>query len=80
MPVSAVPDFRAAQSAATVLAELGPLGDLPGTWSGHGFNLIARPDFEGGNEIFLELNITDEHLKFDAIGGPIPNRALPAAD
>ena len=74
MPVSAVPDFRAAQSAATVLAELGPLGDLPGTWSGHGFNLIARPDFEGGNDIFLELNPTDERLKFDAIGGPIPNR------
>jgi hypothetical protein len=74
MPPSAVPDFRAASSALTLLQELGPLGDLPGTWSGHGFNLIARPDFEGHNDIFLELNPTDEHLQFTAIGGPIPNR------
>jgi hypothetical protein len=74
MSASAVPDFRAASTALTVLQELGPLGDLPGTWSGHGFNLIARPDFEGGNDIFLELNPTDEQLQFSAIGGPIPNR------
>jgi len=44
MPVNAVLDFRAAPSAATVLAELGPLGDLPGTWSGHGFNWPALAD------------------------------------
>jgi hypothetical protein len=74
MPESAVPDFRAAAPALTLLQELGPLGDLPGTWSGHGFNLIARPDFEGNNDIFLELNPTDERLRFSAIGGPIPNR------
>src|ERR1700689_48994 len=74
MPASAVPDFRAAPSAVTLLQQLGPLGDLPGTWSGHGFNLIARPDFEGHNDIFLELNPTDEQLRFSAIGGPIPNR------
>lgn len=74
MPASAVPDFRAASPALTLLQELGPLGDLPGSWSGHGFNLIARPDFEGHNDIFLELNPTDERLRFSAIGGPIPNR------
>ena len=74
MSPSAVPDFRAAAPALTLLQELGPLGDLPGTWSGHGFNLIARPDFEGNNDIFLELNPTDENLRFSAIGGSIPNR------
>jgi hypothetical protein len=74
MSASAVPDFRAAAPAQTLLQELGPLGDLPGNWSGHGFNLIARPDFEGSHEIFLELNPTDENLRFSAIGGAIPNR------
>jgi hypothetical protein len=74
MAVSEVPDFRVASPALTLIQELGPLGDLPGNWSGHGFNLIARPDFEGGNDIFLELNPTDENLRFSSIGGPIPNR------
>ena len=41
---------------------------------GHGFNLIARPDHQGGNDIFLELNPTDEHLDLTPIGGAIPNR------
>jgi hypothetical protein len=74
MSPSSVPDFRAAAPALTLLQQLGPLGELPGTWKGHGFNLIARPDFEGGNDIFLELNSTDEELRFSAIGGAIPNR------
>jgi hypothetical protein len=80
MTESAVPDFRAASPALSLLQELGPLGDLPGTWSGHGFNLIARPDFEGHNDIFLELNPTDEHLRFSAIGGPVPNRGSAMTD
>ena len=74
MPENGVPDFRAAPSALNLIQDLGPLGELPGTWAGHGFNLIARPDFQGGNDIFLELNPTDEHLTFMAIGGAIPNR------
>ena len=53
---------------------MGLFGELPGTWSGHGFNLIARPGHQQGNVIFLELNPTDEHLVFTAIGGAIPNR------
>jgi len=68
------PDFRAASPAQTRFHELGPLGELPGPWSGHGFNLIARPDHQQGNILFLELNPTDEHLTFTAIGGAIPNR------
>jgi hypothetical protein len=74
MPTSRVPDFRVAPSILTLFQQLGPLGELPGTWKGHGFNLIARPDFEGHNDIFLELNPTDEQLDFSTIGGPIPNR------
>jgi hypothetical protein len=68
------PDFRAAAPTLTRFQELGPLGELPGTWSGHGFNLIARPDHQQDNDIFLELNPTDDHLSFSAIGGAIPNR------
>lgn len=74
MTSSPVPDIRIASPSATLAAELGPLSELAGTWAGHGFNLIARPNFQGGNDIFLELNPTDEHLHFSAIGGSIPNR------
>lgn len=71
---SRIPSFRVAAPVETFVQQLGPLKELPGTWRGHGFNLIARPDFEGGNDIFLELNPTDEELHFSSIGGPIPNR------
>jgi hypothetical protein len=74
MSITHVPAFRAASPAATRVHELGPLGDLLGNWSGHGFNLIARPDFQEGNDIFLQLNRTDEQLRFTPIGGRIPNR------
>ncbi len=54
---------------------LGPLAELPGTWSGEGFNTIWRPH-HGGQDRFLELNITNETLVFTPIKGPIPNRGL----
>jgi hypothetical protein len=66
--------FRAVADHATLHASLGPLSNLPGHWSGVGFNLIARPDFQGGNDIFLELNLTKETLVFSTIGSAIPNR------
>jgi hypothetical protein len=66
--------FRAVPDRPTLATDLGPLNDLPGRWSGHGFNLIARPDHQGGNDIFLELNLTKETLDFMTIGSPIPNR------
>jgi hypothetical protein len=69
-----IPSFRAAAPVETFIQQLGPLGELPGNWRGRGFNLIARPDFQGGSELFLELNPTDEELHFSSIGGPIPNR------
>jgi hypothetical protein len=56
------------------------LAELPGTWSGKGFNLIARPDHEGGNDIFLELNLTTEDLVFTSIGGNVPNRGTAQDD
>ncbi len=61
---------------ATVLAQLGLLAELIGTWTGAGFNLIARPDAQGKSNLYLQLNQTRENLKIDAIGSPIPNRGF----
>ena len=54
--------------------KLGFLKELSGTWEGEGFNLIARPDKEGGSPLFLELNQTFETLSFIPISSSIPNR------
>jgi hypothetical protein len=59
-----------------VLAPLGLLGGLAGTWKGHGFNLIARPDFHDNTDLYLQLNHTRETLTFTPIGGPVPNRGF----
>lgn len=55
---------------------LGLLADLAGTWKGHGFNLIARPDFHDKTDLYLQLNQTRETLQFTPIGSPIPNRGF----
>jgi hypothetical protein len=39
-----------------------------------GFNLIARPDKQGGSPLFLELNQTFETLSVTPISSSIPNR------
>jgi hypothetical protein len=65
-------------------AELGPLEQLlgpdgePGRWEGEGFNTIWRPHelANGGQDRFLELNLTSEKLVFTRIPGKIPNRGL----
>jgi hypothetical protein len=65
-------------------AELGPLAQLlrpdgkPGKWEGKGFNTIWRPHelANGGQDRFLELNLTSEKLVFTRIPGKIPNRGL----
>lgn len=77
---SRIPSFRSSPPLSELLTDLGPLAELPGPWSGSGFNLIARPDHEGGNDIFLELNLTEESLVFDAIGAPVPNRGTDQDD
>jgi len=69
-----VSSFRGVPERAALATELGPLNDLPGRWTGSGFNLIARPHFAPGNDFFLELNLTAETLQFTTIGSPIPNR------
>jgi LysM repeat protein len=58
--------------------QLGFLEGLKGTWTGKGFNVIWRP-FQGGppeQDRFLELNLTEETLRFEEIPGAIPNRGL----
>ena len=59
-----------------ITAGLGLLAELAGTWKGHGFNLIARPDFHDKTDLYLQLNHTRETLKFDPIGSPVPNRGF----
>ncbi len=54
--------------------------NFPARGPAHGFNLIARPEHQGGNDIFLELNLTEESLVFDSIGAPIPNRGTSQDD
>jgi hypothetical protein len=62
---------------------LGPLARLVGDgdeaeWAGEGLNAIWRPHTVagGGQDRFLELNLTHEKLKFSRINGAIPNRGL----
>jgi len=69
-------DIRNSPDNQTVLNDLGLLAELAGTWEGDGFNLIARPDFVQGTNLFLQLSDTHETLKFDPIGSPIPNRTF----
>lgn len=69
-PVRISPDNQ------SVLANLGLLQDLAGTWQGQGFNLIARPDFQGNANLYLQLNQTRETLQIQPIGSPIPNRGF----
>jgi hypothetical protein len=70
----AIPSVRISPDNATVLQNLGLLGELAGTWRGSGFNLIGRPDFQDHANVFVELNLTHETLTFDPIGSSIPNR------
>ncbi len=59
-----------------VASPLGPLAPLVGKWSGHGFNVIWRPDHTPGQDHFLELNVTSDQIEFTEISGQIPNRGL----
>ena len=59
---------------------LDALGALPGTWTGTGFNVIWRPHHDPANDHFLQLNLTQETLALQSIGGQVPNRGLAQAD
>ncbi|NYF87942.1 heme-binding protein [Tunturiibacter empetritectus] len=77
-----VPTIRISPNNENVLADLGLLADLAGTWQGcgSGFNLIARPDQEGKANLYLQLNTTTEILTVTPIGSPIPNRGFGQPD
>jgi hypothetical protein len=65
----------------SISSPLGPLQDLVGTWVGHGFNTIWRPNHTPpGQDRFLELNLTLETLQVEEIKGAIPNRGLLQGD
>lgn len=66
--------FRASVPVVDTGQSLGPLTQLPGTWMGNGFNLIARPDKEDNQPFFLELNATRETTEFTDLGGLTANR------
>jgi hypothetical protein len=63
---------------------LGPLAAFTGTFAGHGFNTIFRPNLGsptplpvppvGPNDNLLELNLTSETLTFSPALGSVPNR------
>lgn len=74
MASPAIPAIRISPDRKTVGEKLGFLAELSGTWEGEGFNLIARPDKQGGSPLFLELNQTFEILSFIPISSSIPNR------
>jgi hypothetical protein len=75
-----IPSVRVSPDNATVVQQLGLLGDLAGHWHGKGFNLVARPDFEDQANLFLELNLTSETLTFTPISSAIPNRGFAQPD
>jgi hypothetical protein len=77
--------FRAGAPPATTNQRLGPLADLPGTWVGSGFNLVALPKSpppapKHNPSFFVKLNATREVLNFTAITAPIPDRGFEQAD
>jgi hypothetical protein len=75
-----IPNVRQSPRSDQVLANLGLLADLAGTWEGTGFNLIARPDRESNANLFLELNQTTETTVFEPIATSIPNRGFAVDD
>ncbi|MFZ6722411.1 heme-binding protein [Undibacterium sp. Ji49W] len=66
--------LRAAAPSHQATSPLGFLSELEGSWSGRGFNLIAVPDKQNGQDFRLILNTTTERIQFNAIGGAVPNR------
>ena len=77
MCAKVIPSVRISPDNETVLRQLGLLGELAGSWHGEGFNLVARPFFgPPPANLFLELNLTHETLKFDPISSSIPNRGV----
>lgn len=76
-----MPSMRTIAPAVTGDASLGPLAQLPGTWTNRaevGWNVIALPwTIDGTVETFrLLVNQYTEVLKFTLVDGPVPNRGF----
>ena len=80
-----LPPRRFQQGPLTTALNLGPLAFLAGSWRGHGFNAIWRPDNPASDPVttppnqtkrFLELNLTNDGFDFQIIPGVVPNRGL----
>ena len=80
-----VSELTETRAVATSAPSLGPLTAFTGTFKGHGFNTIFRPDSTAtptplpipvppGGDNVLELNLTLETLLFSPSLGAIPNR------
>jgi len=80
-----VSDHTEPRAVASSAPSLGPLTAFTGTFKGHGFNTIFRPDSTAtptplpipvppGGDNVLELNLTLETLSFSPSLGGIPNR------
>jgi hypothetical protein len=85
-----VSDHTEPRAVAASAPSLGPLAAFTGTFKGHGFNTIFRPDSLASptplpitvpppppprtNDNVLELNLTHETLSFSPSLGSIPNR------
>ena len=79
-----VSDHTEPRAVASSAPSLGPLTAFTGTFKGHGFNTIFRPDSTAsptslpvpvsGSDNVLELNLTLETLSFSPSLGSIPNR------
>ena len=79
-----VSNLTAPRAAGSPVPSLGPLTAFAGTFKGHGFNTIFRPDSTAtpttlpvpvsGSDNVLELNLTLETLLFSPSLGSIPNR------
>jgi hypothetical protein len=79
--MSASGPARFGADAATTALQLGPLAPLVGSWQGTGFNAIWRPDNTQPPQNstirrFLELNLTNDSIQFEAIPGVVPNRGV----
>lgn len=70
---------RLGRTAASTVAELGPLADLVGTWVGaHGWTVMAVPSGEKGFRLIVRPYV--EVVTFEPIGAPVPNRGGPVPD
>jgi len=79
-PIVALFGPRTSAAVAAPSGDLGPFEDLPGTWVGEGFGLVARPDMHGEASLLLQVNRTDEALAFAAITVPQRDRGWPGSD